>query len=386
MTPRALLDAAEALLDDASDLLPGAWPRAVALLVRQALEAQVDREVPPELARAPFTVRLLWLRGRGDPDRAERLAATWSALSEACHFHGYELPPTTSTLRGWIRVVGAACGESEVRVSGALPRARLGRGEHPSGGGVDEVQADLIAWREGDRERGERALRAISAEWRGRVRHYLRSPPAEEVEDVLSEAMIELCMLERLRVLAPDDARSPKAWRAAVLRNFLHDRRRRLDRRQHAEWASALGLGKAQERAAWRGDVPRLVAAPVAPVVDEVTDPLERLIGERRRAEVVRRAHGLAVRRGVLVLLALRADVEPRVAELARALGDTVERVSERVRRARASADDARHGYLTLAMVRVVYPDEPEQKALEAARKALSRALLDLQAACAESA
>lgn len=386
MTPRALLDAAETLLEDAGDHLPGAWPRAVALLARQALELLVEGRVPPSLRSAPFSVRLFWLRQDGDKEEAERLAATWSALSEACHFHGYELPPTAASLRGWIAVVDAAVSGSRGEVSARRMPVRPGAGEIVSGGGVDDVQEDLVAWLDrGDMARGNRALRAISDEWRGRIRRFLRSPLAEEVDEVLGEAMLELCTAEAPRVRAPDDVVSASAWRATVLRNWLVSRMRKHLRRLHAERAYVVGLTPAAERAVWRvrGELPPVVASSGE---DDAHDPLERLLAERRRAEVVRRARDLAPRRAVLVLLVLRADVEPLVPALARTLNDTVERVAHRVRRALASEPDGVHPYLTRAMVRVVYPDQPEAQALEAARKALARAVSELRAQCSESA
>ena len=51
------------------------------------------------------------------PELARRVAFTWSALSAATHYHGYELPPAAADLHGWLRTV-----ESFVAVG--LPPAR----------------------------------------------------------------------------------------------------------------------------------------------------------------------------------------------------------------------------------------------------------------------
>ena len=40
-----------------------------------------------------------------EPPLAARVAHAWSALSNACHYHSYELAPTEGELVGWIEVV-----------------------------------------------------------------------------------------------------------------------------------------------------------------------------------------------------------------------------------------------------------------------------------------
>jgi hypothetical protein len=110
LTPTALLAAARALVDAPPTQVGGAWPRAAALLTRQALEAAVAAWLAPHISggRASVTAQLVALRGL-HPDEAltARVAFTWSALSEACHHHGYELPPTTSDLLTWMATVDA---------------------------------------------------------------------------------------------------------------------------------------------------------------------------------------------------------------------------------------------------------------------------------------
>jgi hypothetical protein len=40
-----------------------------------------------------------------NPDLAHQVAYTWAALSNACHYHPYELAPTSSELTAWINDV-----------------------------------------------------------------------------------------------------------------------------------------------------------------------------------------------------------------------------------------------------------------------------------------
>lgn len=106
MTPSALLQAACDLLDRDSDATAGRWPRAAAILARQALEVAVDelcRTVHDDLGDCRSSrAQLLCLERAVDPDLARETAHTWQALSRACHVHAYELPPTAEELLGWI--------------------------------------------------------------------------------------------------------------------------------------------------------------------------------------------------------------------------------------------------------------------------------------------
>ena len=72
MTPHELLAAARALMQRPDAAAAGIWPRAAALLARQAIEA------------------------------ASRAAYLLAALSRACHYHPYELAPTAAELLGWL--------------------------------------------------------------------------------------------------------------------------------------------------------------------------------------------------------------------------------------------------------------------------------------------
>jgi hypothetical protein len=106
-TSRQLLSAADDLLSEPSAAWSGRWPRAVALLTRQALERSMDElwaVRAPAAMSASARVQLLCLRAVVDPDLARRAAWTWSALSRACH-HSYDLPPTAGELADWINTV-----------------------------------------------------------------------------------------------------------------------------------------------------------------------------------------------------------------------------------------------------------------------------------------
>jgi hypothetical protein len=112
LTPADLLAAARGVLHEPSAVAAGGWPRMVALLTRQALEEALNEfwQAHPELAglrrcsrKAQFTCLPFYL----DPSVAREAAFVWSALSEACHYHAYELAPTAAELTGWLNAVTA---------------------------------------------------------------------------------------------------------------------------------------------------------------------------------------------------------------------------------------------------------------------------------------
>jgi hypothetical protein len=101
---------ARKLLDRTSPDTAGLWPRAAALLARQALEQAVDefwaaRRIP--LDSCPTTQQLICLREYLDDELAGAVHHAWTALSSACHHHPYELAPTVGELSGWLTVVGS---------------------------------------------------------------------------------------------------------------------------------------------------------------------------------------------------------------------------------------------------------------------------------------
>lgn len=106
---REVLQLARDLLSRADPSTAGLWPRAAALLIRQALEEAVDaywteRQLP--LDSLPTQAQLVCLRMMS-PNGAipSQLHAAWGSLSRACHHHPYELAPTVGELATWIDVV-----------------------------------------------------------------------------------------------------------------------------------------------------------------------------------------------------------------------------------------------------------------------------------------
>jgi hypothetical protein len=103
--PRELLQAADDLLARRLDPMAGRWPRAVALLTRQAIEGvlfDLWRAVIPGVEAAPMRAQLLVLRQHIAPPRAAEAEYAWAALSRACHQHPYELVPTAVELKQWL--------------------------------------------------------------------------------------------------------------------------------------------------------------------------------------------------------------------------------------------------------------------------------------------
>jgi hypothetical protein len=87
--------------------IAGIWPRAAALLARQAIEAAMGelwaaKRHTAELSGSPMRSQLLCLTAYLDRDTASRAAYLLAALSQACHYHAYELAPTAAELAGWL--------------------------------------------------------------------------------------------------------------------------------------------------------------------------------------------------------------------------------------------------------------------------------------------
>jgi hypothetical protein len=111
---RWLLGHARGLLTRADDTTAGRWPRAAALLARQALEVRLDevcgaRDVALGSCRSA-RAQLLCLRWLIDRRLALTVEQTWVALSGACHHHAYDLPPTADELTAWCDAVEAFLG------------------------------------------------------------------------------------------------------------------------------------------------------------------------------------------------------------------------------------------------------------------------------------
>jgi hypothetical protein len=107
MTPDELLAAAKDLMQRPDTLINGIWPRAAALLARQALEAAMAElwaanPQAAEMSRSTTRSQLLCLTAFLDLGTARRAAYLFAALSHACHYHPYELAPTAAELTGWL--------------------------------------------------------------------------------------------------------------------------------------------------------------------------------------------------------------------------------------------------------------------------------------------
>lgn len=109
MTPAQLLERARALVAQPSPGTAGLWPRAAALLARQAIEAAMAQlwaarapGVAALTARAQLTCLPEYLR---DERLAGEVAFAWARLSDACHHHAYDLGPTASELEARFAVV-----------------------------------------------------------------------------------------------------------------------------------------------------------------------------------------------------------------------------------------------------------------------------------------
>lgn len=112
MTPAEILDAARSLLVDHPPELAGCWPRATALLARQALETAVEDafaargvDMDDVSKRAQLLCLDIAVRDDNDADLAADIRLTWWALTRACHHHPYELAPTANELATWIATV-----------------------------------------------------------------------------------------------------------------------------------------------------------------------------------------------------------------------------------------------------------------------------------------
>jgi hypothetical protein len=111
MTPADLLTAAREMLFHPDAATAGLWPRVCAFLTRQALETAIDmlwaaNPATTGLMECTMRSQLSCLPTYLDGSTAHHIAYVWAALSEACHYHAYELAPTAAELAGWIDTVG----------------------------------------------------------------------------------------------------------------------------------------------------------------------------------------------------------------------------------------------------------------------------------------
>ena len=120
-----LLELARFVISEQRPDLVGIWPRAAAILARQALEAALEHlwsNAAPGVENASARAQLACLNGYIEAQLASRVRYTWYGLSAACHHHAYELPPTASELEGWLADVEALICEVD-RQNGDVARA-----------------------------------------------------------------------------------------------------------------------------------------------------------------------------------------------------------------------------------------------------------------------
>ncbi len=124
----SLVSAARDLIHFDDPQTAGLWPRAAALLGRQAIEAAMEdlwRLSAPGLEDTSAKCQLLCLSHfLGDPDLAGRVHATWHGLSRSCHIRTYELAPTATELEDWLETAWALADHVH-RIRGRI--ARLAR-------------------------------------------------------------------------------------------------------------------------------------------------------------------------------------------------------------------------------------------------------------------
>lgn len=113
---RQLLAAARIAVANPDAGLDDAWPRATALLTRQALElvsaARLVARIP-EVGGLSMRVKLACLGELGEPADAHEAAWLWARLSTACHHHPYDLAPTGAELAEWIDRTAAFAGAGQ---------------------------------------------------------------------------------------------------------------------------------------------------------------------------------------------------------------------------------------------------------------------------------
>lgn len=115
MSPTELVEAAVFLVEAADPGTAGLWPRAAALLGRQALESALDgfwAAHEPGAEAASTRAKLLCLTEYlDDRELAEDIGLAWSLLTRGCHHHAYELAPTQGELLTWLQLAIRAVAE-----------------------------------------------------------------------------------------------------------------------------------------------------------------------------------------------------------------------------------------------------------------------------------
>ena len=105
LTADDLLAEARRLLDEAPRGTVSLWPRAAALLARQALEDALERywwRSAPGVERLNMRAQLNCLRAYASPPLASEFSYVWHALSRVTHHRPYALDPTRDELSSLI--------------------------------------------------------------------------------------------------------------------------------------------------------------------------------------------------------------------------------------------------------------------------------------------
>ena len=109
MTPTELLAAARSLAETPKARTASVWPRAAALLARQALEQGLDlywRSKNLKLDTVATRPQLICLAAYlPDEGVAGRASHAWASLTRACHHHPYEVQANHAELASWIDAV-----------------------------------------------------------------------------------------------------------------------------------------------------------------------------------------------------------------------------------------------------------------------------------------
>jgi len=108
MTETELIRQANNLLLRPHQATAGLWPRASALLARQALESCLRKfwdQRGWSLQRCSFRAQLLCLDPLAGREVARDAAYAYDFLSKVCHFHPYNTSPTSVELRNALEQV-----------------------------------------------------------------------------------------------------------------------------------------------------------------------------------------------------------------------------------------------------------------------------------------
>lgn len=102
------LDQARAVLTGTIQVPEAVTTRVAAFLARRALEDAVMawcRTVSVHLDRTTMRSKLIVIRVLHGEEIANVACAAWAGLSQACHYHAYELAPSAAQLRRLLDLV-----------------------------------------------------------------------------------------------------------------------------------------------------------------------------------------------------------------------------------------------------------------------------------------